>query len=167
MITTKQTIIATYKEHLQQLIKNEIKTHGNNCDLNHIDVSNVTNMSNMFYKSTFNGNISKWNVSNVTDMSYMFEKSTFNGDISNWNVSNVTNMQFMFYNSTFNGDISNWNVSNVTNMSYMFKDCPAIKPWWDIEDYDLRQIAINNFNLMNKLNTDLSPPSQKIKKNKI
>ena len=143
MITTKQTIIATDKEHLQQLIENEIKTHGNNCDLNHIDVSNVTNMS------------------------YMFTNSQFNGDISNWNVSNVTDMSIMFYYSQFNGDISNWNVSNVTNMSYMFKDCPAIKPWWDIEDYDLRQIAINNFNLMNKLNTDLSPSSKKLKKLKI
>ena len=36
------------------------------------------------------GDISKWNVSNVTDMSLMFyEARSFNGDLSKWNVSNV------------------------------------------------------------------------------
>ena len=100
-------------------------------------------------------------------MSYMFSHSEFNQDISNWNIKNVTNMDYMFYGSHFNQDISNWNIKNVTNMDGMFKYCPAIKPWWDIEDNDLRQIAINNFNLMNKLNTDLSPSSKKLKKLKI
>ena len=119
MITTKQTIIATDKEHLQQLINDEINNQGNKCSLNHIDVSKVTDMS------------------------------------------------YLFYNSKFNGNINNWNVSNIVNMTYMFKDCPAINPWWYIEDNDLRQIAINKFNLMNKLNTDLSPSSKKLKKLKI
>jgi surface protein len=69
------------------------------------------------------GDISNWNVSNVTDMSYMFYDSDFNRDISNWDVSNVTNMSYMFYYSNFNRDIiSNWNVSNVVNMSSMFYD---------------------------------------------
>ena len=47
-------------------------------------------------KNNFNGDISKWNVSNVTDMSNMFYGSKFNRDISEWNVSNVNNMQQMF-----------------------------------------------------------------------
>jgi len=49
----------------------------------------------------------------ITNMSEMFRKSKFNGDISNWDVSNVTNMIGMFYKSQFNGDISKWDVSNV------------------------------------------------------
>ena len=124
-------------------------------------------MNCMFYDSQFNNDISNWNTSNVTKMSVMFYKSVFNGDISKWNVSNVTDMSLMFYKSQFNQDVSNWNISNVTNMNDMFKYCPAINPWWYIEDNDLRKIAINKFNLMNKLNADLSPTSQKIKKLKI
>ncbi|MCF0125954.1 MAG: BspA family leucine-rich repeat surface protein, partial [Clostridia bacterium] len=54
------------------------------------------------------GDISNWDVSNVTDMSCMFYNSEFNGDISNWDVSNVTNMRWMFSDSKFNGDISKW-----------------------------------------------------------
>ena len=38
-----------------------------------------------------------WDVSNVTNMGDMFSESQFNGDISNWDVSNVTNMSGMFY----------------------------------------------------------------------
>ena len=38
----------------------------------------------------FNSNISHWNVSNVTDMSVMFYYGSFNQDISNWDVSKVT-----------------------------------------------------------------------------
>jgi surface protein len=76
----------------------------------------------MFYKSQFNGDISKWDISNVTNMSNMFENSQFNSDISKWDVSSVTNMEYMFYNSQYNGDISNWNVSNVTDMGHMFSN---------------------------------------------
>jgi surface protein len=39
-------------------------------------------MSDMFYRSAFNGDISKWDVSNVRNMSRMFEESDFNRDIS-------------------------------------------------------------------------------------
>ena len=101
------------------------KTKFKYIDISDWDVSNVTNMSSMFFdcwelKSV--GDISKWDVSNVTDMWYMFafcEK--FNQDISKWDVSNVTDMSHMFSKcKKFNQDLSEWNVSNVTNMSHMF-----------------------------------------------
>ena len=70
--------IGIYKvsEHdeLKDLIDYFIKQFGNECNLNWIDVSNVTNMSRMFYDSKFNGDISQWDVSNVTDMEEMFTK---------------------------------------------------------------------------------------------
>ena len=108
------------KDELKQIIDSRISKEGPNCDLNDIDVSQITNMSDLFYNSEFNGDISKWDVSNVKEMWCMFSGSEFNGDISNWDVSNVENMRCMFYNAEFNQDISKWDTSNVKNMSYTF-----------------------------------------------
>ena len=112
------------KDELEDIIKQRIKSEGNECDLNDIDTSNITDMSWLFEDSNFNGDISRWNVSNVKCMDNMFVGSEFNGDISNWDVSNVTSMYGMFYKSEFNGDISNWDVSNVKFKLYMFDNCP-------------------------------------------
>ena len=87
------------KDELKDIIYQRIESEGNECNLNDIDTSNIT------------------------DMSHLFEDSDFNGDISNWDVSNVTNMEDMFALSKFNGDISNWDVSNVILMPGIFDNC--------------------------------------------
>lgn len=112
--------VFTDKESLKAAIKHNISTFGPNVDLNSIDVSQITDMSNLFAASAFNGDISKWDVSHVTNMERMFHSADFKGDISGWNVSNVTNMKGMFGNASFNGDISKWDVSHVVDMSFMF-----------------------------------------------
>ena len=101
------------------------------------DVSNVTDMSDMFANSPFNQNISSWDVSNVTNMWCTFSRSTFNQDISSWDVSNVTNMSSMFSHSDFNQDISSWDVSNVENMSGMFFGSPFNQ---DISSWDVSNV---------------------------
>lgn len=133
------------KDELREIIFNRMKKEGNKCDLNDIDVSNITDMSYLFSNldengmhisrniisgrrirknniSEFNGDISGWDVSNVKDMSFMFcYAESFDGDISEWDVSKVEDMSYMFYYAkSFKGDISKWNVSNVKQMTYMF-----------------------------------------------
>ena len=60
------------KQELQDIIKKRIEQEGPEVDLNDIDTSNITNMSYLFSRNDFNGDISNWDVSNVTDMRYMF-----------------------------------------------------------------------------------------------
>ena len=125
------------RQHLEETICQLMNAYGPNVDLNHLDVSNVTDMSGLFGAiydertgqcvknslfQAFNGDISRWNVGNVTNMQGMFKSSQFNGNISGWDVSNVTNMREMFTFSQFNRDLSGWDVSNVQDMVWMFQN---------------------------------------------
>ena len=67
------------KDALVKIIKSEVERKGWNCDLNHIVVSQITDMSYLF-----SGSLS----------AYKLEE--FNGDISRWDVSSVENMDSMF-----------------------------------------------------------------------
>jgi surface protein len=96
------------KSELQEEIKESILQNGLHADLNYIDISLITDLSQLFYWSDFDGDISKWNTSNVEDMSGMFANSNFNNNISRWDVSSVTDMSWMFNNSEFVG--GNWRV---------------------------------------------------------
>ena len=112
------------KKELESIIQNRISKEGPDCDLNDIDTSNITDMSFLFYKSKFNGDIFRWNVSNVRDMYCMFIGSKFNKDISKWDVHNVENMACMFEYSKFNQDISNWNINEDCDTIHIFDGCP-------------------------------------------
>ena len=101
--------------------------HGEFCGIDNWDVSNVIDMSNMFANCTnFSGDVRNWDVSNVKDMSGMFNAcKMFDGQgLENWDVSNVKNMSGMFNGCTWlNIDFSKWDVSNVTDMHAMFSFC--------------------------------------------
>ena len=125
-VTKYYTLFPKSSDELKQIIKDEISKKGINCSLNHIDVSEITDMSYMFCDTTFMGDISKWDVSNVTNMGSMFYGcKAFNQNISKWNVSKVINTDRMFFGcESFNQNISNWNVSNVKNNKSTFYKCP-------------------------------------------
>ena len=140
---------------LQDIIKQRIEQEGKEVDLNDIDTSNITDMSELFKETNFNGNISNWDVSNVTNMSEMFCMcKKFNSNISTWDVSNVTSMNSMFLNcESFNQDISNWNVSNVTDMNYMFADCKKFNQdisKWDVSKVKSRYYAFSDCGIQDK-----------------
>ena len=122
---TECTLFPKTKNELFKILYDEIDNKGPKCSLNHIDTSQIEDMSNLFSwthsLAHWNGDLSEWDVSNVTNMIEMFKGSAFNGDLSRWDVSRVENMRDMFESAHFNNDsICDWDVSNVENMSGMF-----------------------------------------------
>lgn len=95
-----------------------------------MDVSRVSDMSNLFYTSEKlkKLDVSNWNTSNVTDMSGVFRstKQLTELNVVNWDTSKVTTMDgmFMYNESLINLDVSNWNVSKVTSFAWMFYYTP-------------------------------------------
>ena len=59
------------KEELRKIIEVYSRKYSED-SLNWLDVSGITDMSHLFEKTWYNGDISMWNTSNVTDMNHMF-----------------------------------------------------------------------------------------------
>jgi len=139
-VIRKQDVIVATNGTIHDIVKNEIVRLGEDADLNHINVSRVTNMNSLFYYIDFHGDVSQWDVSNVEDMSYMFEDcDNFNCDLSKWDVSKVKDMRSMFsrcYN--FNQDLSSWDVRNVKDMNWMFNRCLKFNS--DISKWDVGKV---------------------------
>ena len=96
------------------------------------DVSNVTDMSTMFYECSrlTSLDLSGWNTSKAIYMNNMFQKCSglTSLDLSGWNTSKVTDIRAMFYECSrlTSLDLSGWNTSKVTDISGMFYNCSAL-----------------------------------------
>lgn len=123
---------------------------GTSLDISWLDVSNITNMENMFgYCSNITTvDVSNWDTSNVTDMSSMFLdcRKLTTLDVSSWNTSNVTDMNSMFSscNKLITVDVSNWNTSNVTDMGSMFSGCDKLTTL-DISNWDTGNVMRSDY----------------------
>jgi surface protein len=113
-----------------------------NGDISKWNTEKVTAMNDMFEgASAFNQDIGSWDTEKVTDMRIMFRSaSAFNHDIGSWNTEKVTDMYAMFYQaSSFNQDIGSWNTAQVTDMRYMFRDASAFNQ--DIGSWNTAQVT--------------------------
>ena len=163
---SKNTKINSYEYYprtnneLYDLVRKLVEERGKNANLNDIDTSKITDMSEIFRKIEFDGDISNWDVSNVENMDSMFRDSKFTGknsNISNWNTRNVKDMNFMFEGSKFNGDISEWDVSNVENMDSMFENSDFTGKNGDISNWDVRNVKTMHHMFSNSLfNSDIN-----------
>jgi hypothetical protein len=141
----KKIIVIENREHLDKVIKEHIQAFGNEVDLNHLDVSHVLDMSQLFYKSGFNGDISGWDVSNVLDMRHMFAHAKFNQNLTLWTPISLENSLTIF-------------------------SAAKIKPYWAACETNQELVQKiteyhDNLNLKNKLEDELiiNPLTKKMK----
>ena len=130
------------------------------------DLSNVTDMSSVFFQTFWLNDISalsSWDVSNVEDMEYFFyDTEITNVDpLSGWDVSKVTDMSTMFCNVQTLTDISglrNWNVSSVEDMAEMFEYDTGLTDLSPLENWDVS--SLYNMNRMfESISEDVTRPS--------
>ncbi len=97
--------------------------------IENLDTSNVTNMSNMFQncKGIKKLDLSSFDTSNVTNMSGMFNGCQYitSLNLSSFNTGKVENMSKMFSvcQDLTPLDLSNFDTRKVENMSCMFEQC--------------------------------------------
>ena len=121
----------------------------NPLDILEWNISNVFNISGMFYEcSSLKSlpNISSWNTSNIINMSNLFYKCSsliLLPDISEWNISNVNNISGLFDGCSALEkipDISRWNPKQIEEMHFLFRNCSKIKSIPDISNWNTIKI---------------------------
>ena len=160
----EQTKIKATNETIQQIVKDELDRLGHDCDLNHIDTSQVTSMINLFradhegayftMRNEINPDVSKWNTENLKEAMCMFLGCVnFDCDLGSWDTHSLENTGAMFFGcEKFNQDINSWNTDNLFAMTQMFSDCHSFnKPLhsWNVSSVKwMRQLFMNckNFN---------------------
>jgi surface protein len=130
-----------------------------NGDISKWNTEKVTAMYFMFYQAyAFNHDIGSWNTAQVTDMGHMFyDAFAFNQDIGGWNTEKVATMGPMFFRaSSFNQDIGDWNTALVTDMRHMFNSASAFNH--DIGSWNTAQVTDMNtmFYSASAFNHDIS-----------
>lgn len=91
------------------------------------NTSNVTNMSNMFYRCSSLTTTSLFDTSNVTDMMYMFAYCVALTNVPLFDTSNVIKLQGMLCECTSLTLIPLFDVTKATSMNSMFYNCVNVE----------------------------------------
>lgn len=123
-------------------------------DLSGINVSNITNLSELFNQALsqistpIKLDLRDWDTSSVTDMGCMFSdcESLKELDLSGWDTSKVTDMWGMFdgCKQLKELNISGWDTSKVTDMWSMFNDCESLEEL-DLSDWNTSRVTNMSF----------------------
>lgn len=105
-----------------------------------LDLSEVTNASNMFNGNKYIVECPELNTSNVTNTTFMFNDCTNLISAPEMDTSKVTAMNFMFAYDTNLGVVPVYDTSNVTTMNDMFYMCPNLS---DEALNNIMQMCIN------------------------
>ena len=137
--------------------------------LGSLDVSNVTDMTSMFYgagEMTYY-DIGSWDVSKVESMNHMFADNVKlrSLDLSRWDVSSLKTVYCMFddnHSLRTIGDVSHWNTANLVDASAWLADAIAFvgdnTGTLDLSGWDTRNMkaAVEMFNGIKSRTIDLS-----------
>ena len=107
--------------HATDMPKKECKKYPNDhnwCPFNQQDCKDcIISIKNRYRYKESHANLSCLDISNVTDMSSMFYRvKIFNGDLSSWDVSKVETMEDMFLTNKF--DMPHTNIINTAEYWY-------------------------------------------------
>lgn len=114
--------------------------------LQYLNTSEVTSMSNAFYRceKLVNIDLSNFNTAKVTDMSNMFYgcSSLFQPNLSSFVTSRVQNFSCMFYNcfDAIQIDVSGFDTRSATDLSYMFYGCASL-PSVDVSGFNTSNVT--------------------------
>ena len=172
-IDIKTTEIPNNKRELCDIIKHRYNENQEILDLSDIDISNITNLEDLFKESLPHISclknikeiigIEDWNTSNVTNMSGLFKyfELVTKIDVSDWDVSNVEDMSLMFFGCKYLknvGDLSKWNTKNLKKTNMMFVDCGILSTIGDISKWNINKLknAEYMFQSCKRLKLDIS-----------
>lgn len=147
----QKDIIVKTKEELINIINKRIIDDKGNLDLTDINVSKLSDFSNLFknHPDVYEIDLTGWDVSNIENMAKMFSNCTYLKTIKgleDWDTSSLKKCVFMFcdcINLIDVGHIENWNMENVENVNGMFDGCKRLR--LDLTSWHIRKKS-NHFN---------------------
>ena len=131
-------------------------------DGSNLDVSNVTNMSDMFSNTSISDltSLAHWDTRKVTYMSGMFQDNSISDltPLTHWDTGNVTDMGGMFRGNSISDltPLAKWDTRKVTNMSGMLS-YNSISDLTPLTHWDTGKVAYMSYMFYNNSISNLTP----------